>query len=111
MGLKFYKNLHKGKSAVIIAGGPSLKKTNLDAFDKGVYRLGVSLVYRGVDDIDYQFIGDRNIFSGNKKILLRETATDPEEKRGEKYICPVFTKSSSVFRWLHACFAQDYAMM
>lgn len=63
MGLKFYKNLHKGKTAVIIAGGPSLKRTNLEIFDKGVYRLGVSLVYRGVEDIDYQFIGDRNIFT------------------------------------------------
>lgn len=62
MDLNQFRNLHAGQQAVIIAGGPSLARTNLEAFPSEYYRLGVSLTYRGVQTIDYHFIGDENIF-------------------------------------------------
>lgn len=68
MNLDFFKDLHKDRKAVIVAGGPSLARTNLEYFSSEFIFLGVSLTYRHVKfyknrrSITYQFIGDRNIF-------------------------------------------------
>lgn len=61
MVLDEFENLHKGKRAFLVAGGPSLKDTDVTLLDNEIV-FAVSKVYKKEDlKINYHFIGDYNI--------------------------------------------------
>jgi len=63
MNLGKFKDMHYGKRAFLLACGPSLNDLDLSLL-KNELVFGVSLAYKNKDvDIDYHFMGDRNIAS------------------------------------------------
>lgn len=61
MVLERFENLHKGKRAFLVAGGPSLKDTDVTLLDDELV-YSVSLTYKKKDlKTNYHFIGDYNI--------------------------------------------------
>lgn len=61
MVLEKFENLHKGKRAFLVAGGPSLKDTDITLLDDEIV-FSVSLTYKKEDlKTNYHFIGDFNI--------------------------------------------------
>lgn len=61
MNLEKFKNIHKGKRAFLIAGGPSLNNIDLSRLKNDLI-YSVSLTYKAdLPHINYHFIGDMNI--------------------------------------------------
>lgn len=59
--LEVFENLHKGERAFLVAGGPSLRDTDVSLLDNELV-FSVSLVYKKENlKINYHFIGDFNI--------------------------------------------------
>lgn len=69
--LEDFKDIHKGQSAFLLACGPSLSDIP-PCLIKNETLFGVSLayLYKGLDTIDYHFIGDENIYKQKQYQIL-----------------------------------------